>query len=93
MSDPKRAKGVREPLQVYMASDERRLLDRLSEETGLSRAEILRQGLQQFALQRSGSDGPMQLLMRSLREKPLSADVAGTHDEHLARAYSDKHSG
>ncbi len=91
MSESGRRKSVREPLQIYMASDERRLLDRLSEETGLSRAEILRQGLQQFALQRSASDGPMQTLMRSLREKSLPADIAGSHDEHLARAYSDNH--
>ena len=83
--------SVREPLQIYMASDERRLLDQLSEETGLSRAEILRQGLRQFAMQRAGSGGPMDTLMRSLREKPFSPDIADSHDDHLARAYSDHH--
>ena len=82
---------IREPIQVYMEADERRLLDHLSEETGLSRAEILRQGLQQFALQRAGSDGPMQSLMRDLREKPFAKNIAERHDDHLANAYTDNH--
>lgn len=82
---------VKEPLQIYMASDERRLLDQLSEATGLSRAEILRQGLRQFAMLRAGSGGPMETLMRSLREKPFAPDIATSHDDHLARAYSDEH--
>jgi hypothetical protein len=82
---------VREPLQIYMDADERRLLDQLSEETGLARAEILRQGLRQFAIQRAGSGGPMETLMRTLREKPLDADTAVSHDAHLARAYSEEH--
>src|SRR5665647_2056696 len=91
MNNPRKPRSVREPLQIYMASDERRLLDHLSDETGLSRAEILRQGLRQFALQRAGANGPMETLMRTLREKPLAADIAASHDEHLARAYTDHH--
>jgi hypothetical protein len=84
-------KTVREPLQIYMAADERRLLDRLAGETGLSRAEILRQGLRQFAMQQAGSDGPMQTLMKALRQKPFPSDIAEEHDAHLAEAYSDTH--
>lgn len=91
MYKPRNSGSVREPLQIYMAGDERRLLDQLSDETGLSRAEILRQGLRQFAMQRAGPGGPMDTLMRSLREKPLATDVAKSHDDHLARAYSDHH--
>ena len=91
MNETPKPRSVREPLQIYMASDERRLLNQLSEETGLSRAEILRQGLRQFAMQRAGSGGPMDALMRSLRDKPLSPDIAASHDDHLARAYSDHH--
>jgi len=34
---------VREPLQIYMAPGERRFLDSLSKETGLSRAEVISQ--------------------------------------------------
>jgi hypothetical protein len=86
-----RQKTVKEPLQIYMAADERRLLDQLSNDTGLSRAEILRQGLRQFAMQRAGGAGPMETLMRSLRAKPLPRDVAAAHDDHLAGACSDHH--
>ena len=84
-------RAIREPLQIYMAGDERRLLDQLSEETGLSRAEILRQGLRQFAVQRAGSGGPMETLMRDLRQRPLDSEIAASHDDHLARAYTDRH--
>lgn len=84
-------KPCREPLQIYMDSDERRLLDKLSESTGLSRAEILRQGLRQFAMQRAGNDGPMETLMRSLREQPFASGIATGHDDELARAYTDAH--
>lgn len=87
----KKSRTVREPLQIYMAADERRLLDRLSEETGLSRAEILRQGLKQFAMQQAGSNGPMQTLMEALRQKPFPSDIAEEHDAHLAEAYVDTH--
>lgn len=91
MNKSPKPRSVREPLQIYMGGDERRLLDQLSEDTGLSRAEILRQGLRQFATQRAGSGGPMEALMRSLREKPLATDIASLHDDHLARAYTDHH--
>src|SRR5665647_2749631 len=36
MNNPRKPRSVREPLQIYMATDERRLLDHLSDETGLS---------------------------------------------------------
>lgn len=91
MNDSPKHRLVREPLQIYMDSDERRLLDKLSESTGLSRAEILRQGLRQFATQQAGNDGPMETLMRRLREKPFAARIAADHDDELASAYIDKH--
>lgn len=90
MKNPSKG-SIREPLQIYMDSDERRLLDQLSESTGLSRAEVLRQGLRHFAMQRAGNDGPMETLMRRLRDKPFGPGVAASHDEELAAAYTDKH--
>lgn len=87
----KRPAPVREPIQVYMAQDERRLLDQLASQTGLSRAEILRQGLRRFAADRAVEGGPMQELLRSFRRKSWPADIAKNHDEHLAKAYLDKH--
>jgi hypothetical protein len=74
-----------------MDGDERRLLDQLSESTGLSRAEILRQGLRQFAMQQAGDNGPMETLMRTLREKPFASGIARNHDDELARAYTQQH--
>ena len=82
---------VREPIQVYMAADERRLLDRLAADTGLSRAEVLRQGLRSFAAQHAGDDGPMQSLMRSLQKHAMPEGIARDHDDHLAASYRDRH--
>lgn len=91
MSDRKEPRSVREPLQIYMAPDERRLLDTMAEQTGLSRAEVLRQGLRKFAAEQAGSDGPVQTFMRAMREKALPADIAEAHDDYLARAWTDRH--
>jgi len=40
------ARSVREPIQVYLTSDERDVLDRCAAELGVSRSEVLRRGLQ-----------------------------------------------
>lgn len=80
-----------EPLQIYLAPDDRRFLDNLAEETGLSRAEILRRGMRSFAAERAGDDGPMQVLMHSMRDADWPADIATSHDDHLMRAYTDRH--
>ena len=80
---------VREPLQIYMAPGERRFLDSLAKETGLSRAEILRRGMRSFAAERAGDGGPMASFMRSMRERHWPADIASAHDERLAEAYAD----
>jgi hypothetical protein len=63
----------------------------LSEETGLSRAEILRRGMRSFAAERAGDDGPMQKFMRAMRERRWPTDIAIAHDVHLAEAYTDRH--
>ena len=80
-----------EPLQIYITADERRMLDTLSAETGLSRAEILRRGLRAFAAERAGDAGPVHQLLLSLRDAAWPADIATDHDEHLARAYKERH--
>lgn len=58
---------VREPLQVSLTTDERRLLDRLAAENGLSRAEVLRQGIRAFAKDRSAGGGPMLQFLERMR--------------------------
>ncbi|HYN81981.1 MAG TPA: CopG family transcriptional regulator [Gemmatimonadaceae bacterium] len=80
-----------EPLQIYITADERRMLDNLSAETGLSRAEILRRGLRTFATQQAGDSGPMHELILSLRDAKWPVDIATDHDRHLTDAYTDRH--
>lgn len=91
MSKKRAGSEVREPLQIYIAPDERRFLDMLSEETGLSRAEILRRGMRSFAAEHAGDDGPMQRFMRAMRQRRWPTDIAASHDDHLAEAYTDHH--
>lgn len=40
------SKEVREPIQVYLTSQERSELDRAAEELGVSRSEVLRRGVE-----------------------------------------------
>ena len=87
---PQRPKRVREPLQVYLAPEERALLDRLAHQTGLSRAEVLRQGLKSFALAHPGKS-PMLEFMESMRDADLPPDLAERHDDYLREAYLDTH--
>ncbi len=83
-------KRVREPLQVYLAPEERALLDRLARETGLSRAEVLRQGLKTFASAHPGKS-PMLEFLDSMRGVEFPPDMAERHDDYLAEAYLDTH--
>ncbi len=84
-ADPPRR--VREPIQVYLDVDERALLDRVAAETGLSRAEILRRGLRQFAAEQAGAKSPMLEFMESLGDLDLPSDLSERHDDYLAEIY------
>jgi hypothetical protein len=88
----KKSIRVKKPIQVYIASDDRRLLDQVADDTGLSRAEVLRQGLRIFAAQRFGNEGPMKKFMDEVRKGSFPSDIAESHDEYLAAAYKDTHS-
>lgn len=82
-----RPKRVREPLQVYLAEEERRLLDRLAGDAGVSRAEILRRGI--LAVAREGEPwdaSPVLDFVRRVAEQApgLPEDVAMRHDDYLA---------
>jgi hypothetical protein len=84
---PKKTRVVREPLQVYLARDERALLDQLARETGLSRAEVLRRGLRSLAAELQGAASPMLDLVNELAADDWPADLALRHDAHLADQY------
>jgi hypothetical protein len=83
---PRQSKMVREHVQVYLAPDERKLLDSLALATGLSRAEILRRGIRSFAAATRGTANPMLALLDDLAQHDWPEGVAEQHDELLARA-------
>jgi hypothetical protein len=89
--DKKRAKAVREPVQVYLTTDERALLDALAARTGLARAEVLRRGLRSFGAEQAGGDSPLFRFLTSLPPGDEPSDVAERHDEYLAETYLDTH--
>jgi hypothetical protein len=86
---PKRAPrpaAVREPVQVYLAPDDRDLLNRLAEETGLSKAEILRRGVRSFAREQRGASPMLRFIAESSGEGWPDA-IAADHDAALAESY------
>jgi len=82
---------VREPLQVYLTADERRLLDRLATENGLARAEVLRQGIRLFARDRNAGVSPMLQFVERMRGGDWPADIGREHDRHLEEAILEEH--
>lgn len=85
------ARGVREPLQVYLSAEERAQLDDLAEATGLSRAEVLRRGIRSFAAEQQGAQSPMLEWIRKHGDTPVPSDLGLRHDDYLAEAYEDTH--
>jgi hypothetical protein len=86
---PKRDRSnssVREPVQVYLAPDDRDLLARLVEETGLSKAEILRRGVRSFAREQRVTS-PMLRFVAESGEAGWPNDIAKSHDDALAASY------
>ena len=87
---PKRGRSspsvVREPVQVYLAPDDRDLLARLVEETGLSKAEILRRGVRSFAREQRVASPMLRLAMESDPAK-WPDEIAKDHDAVLAASY------
>lgn len=79
--------AVREPIQVYLGPDERRLLDELATAAGVSRAEVLRRGIRSFAALVRGTANPMLEFLDRASEGEWPADLAEAHDAHLAEAY------
>lgn len=84
MPSPKR---VKEPVQVYMDSADKALLDELSAETQLSRAELLRRGLRRVAADLRGQRAPggsfAELIGALGNADDVPTDLAARHDEYL----------
>ena len=78
--------SVKEPVQVYLAGDDRHLLARLVEETGLSKAEILRRGVRSFAREH-GVASPMLRFVAESDPTGWERNVAKAHDEIIAATH------
>ena len=86
MRGRRRAKGVKEPIQVYLTEAERALLDRVAETSGLSRAEVLRRGLQRMGGEVLAESHPVIEFIEEMAEgwaKDTPDDAAREHDRHL----------
>ena len=83
----RRERSVREPIQVYLTGPDRELLDRLAEQTGLSRAEILRRGLRRVGAELLAVEHPAIRFLDQVTREPWPAnmpdDVAERHDDYL----------
>jgi len=80
-----RAKRIREPIQVYLTSTERAALDRLARELGVSRAEVLRRGLETIGGQRARSfHSAFEPLVGTASSLDTPDDLAERHDDYLA---------
>lgn len=82
----KKLNAVREPVQVYLESPDRALLDQLAEKAGVSRAEVLRRGLRAYGAEIFSTHSPVLRLLEddageSLPGAPV--DVAERHDHYL----------
>jgi len=85
-NSPRKPTSVREPVQVYLGQDDRDLLNRLVAETGLTKAEILRQGMRSFAREQGGASPMLRFIAESAQGEWPEA-VAKEHDEILADSY------
>ncbi len=82
-----RSGRVREQAVVYLAEQDRALLERLVDETGLSRTELFRRGLRRLADELLAADrkpgSSLEHLIEHAEAGEAPADVATRHDEYL----------
>jgi len=77
---------VREQAVVYLTASERELLERVAEETGLSRTEIFRRGLRRIAdemLAERHTGASLDYLATIARDTDGPEDLAERHDHYL----------
>ncbi len=83
---PRPPRAIREPVQVYLAPDDSALLNRLVQDSGLSKAEVLRRGIRSYAADQGGPSPMLRFLDETAGEGWPDA-VAADHDAVLANAY------
>ncbi len=81
---------VREPVQVYLTSEDRRLLKEVAVAAGVSAAEVLRRGLRRMAGEVLSDRNPAMQLLEEMNAADWPADtptdVGVNHDRYLAEA-------
>lgn len=88
MAKPRKSPAsIREPVQVYLAGDDRALLDRVAKKAGVSRAEVLRRGVRYMAAEVLADESPMLAFIReqTIADWPADtpADASAQHDKYL----------
>lgn len=85
MARQKKPGRVREPVQVYLDAQDLDLLNRLGDQTGLTKAELLRRGLRRLAGDKLTERKPgwsFDLLIGALGDGEPT-DLSVRHDEYL----------
>ena len=92
MARAKKPAAVREPIQVYLDRGERADLDRLARELGVSRAEVLRRGIEEIKRKRSKSiyDLIEEWAAAGYEFKDAPANLSERLDEEAARIRDEK---
>lgn len=90
MAGDGKKRAVREPVQVYLTSGDRKLLREVALAAGVSGAEVLRRGLRRMAGETLSDRNPAMLLLEEMNGAEWPADTptdAGlNHDRYLAEA-------
>ncbi len=81
------ADQIREPIQVYLTPDERSTLDRVANLLDVSRAEILRRGIEAIARDAyAEAADPLDELVGRFDQPTAPCDLATRHDDYQADA-------
>lgn len=89
-SHDRSGKRASEPVQVYLDRGQRRRLEQLAAELGLSKSDVVRRGLE--ALERQMTDPAEHPALRIIdiasgqSTKPVDYDIALEHDRYLAES-------
>jgi Arc/MetJ-type ribon-helix-helix transcriptional regulator len=89
-SHDEKGKRVSEPVQVYLDREQRRRLEQLAGELGLSKSDVVRRGLE--ALERQMADPAEHPALRIIgiasgeSARAADYDVAREHDRYLAES-------
>jgi hypothetical protein len=75
------------PYQVYFEARDRALLDRLSSQLGLPRAEVIREAIRRWAVELSGQGDALLGLIGSIDDPALPTDLSTRHDEYAVSGY------